>query len=159
MKKVAALVALSLLMAGCVSSDKIAVTPEQLQHHRFVLESVNGKPVTSDKNPPEISFGEKMMISGSMCNRFSGEGKLSNGELTAKGLAMTRMMCANPQLNELDNTIRHKSADYRYHYYITVYSAWYRLPFLPHEKQSELFCLYTINSSRVYCCPHHASLS
>ncbi len=40
-----------------------------------------------------------------MCNRFSGEGKLSNGELTAKGLAMTRMMCANPQLNELDNTI------------------------------------------------------
>lgn len=28
MKKVAALVALSLLMAGCVSSDKIAVTPE-----------------------------------------------------------------------------------------------------------------------------------
>ncbi|KUX60302.1 hypothetical protein AWF89_13280 [Escherichia coli] len=35
----------------------------------------------------------------------SGEGKLSNGELTAKGLAMTRMMCANPQLNELDNTI------------------------------------------------------
>ncbi|MGQ7115968.1 META domain-containing protein, partial [Escherichia sp. TWPC-MK] len=38
-------------------------------------------------------------------NRFSGEGKLSNGELTAKGLAMTRMMCANPQLNELDNTI------------------------------------------------------
>ena len=99
MKKVAAFVALSLLMAGCVSNDKIAVTPEQLQHHRFVLESVNGKPVTSDKNPPEISFGEKMMISGSMCNRFSGEGKLS------KGLAMTRMMCANPQLNELDNTI------------------------------------------------------
>ncbi len=81
MKKVAAFVALSLLMAGCVSNDKIAVTPEQLQHHRFVLESVNGKPVTSDKNPPEISFGEKMMISGSMCNRFSGEGKLSNGEL------------------------------------------------------------------------------
>ena len=27
---------------------------------------------------------------------------------------------------------RHKSTDYRYHYYITVYSAWYRLPFLPH---------------------------
>lgn len=27
---------------------------------------------------------------------------------------------------------KHKSADYRYHYYITVFSAWYRLPFLPH---------------------------
>ena len=63
------------------------------------------KSVTSDINPREITFCEKLMISGSMCNRFSGEGKLSNGELTAKGLAMTRMMCANPQLNELDNTI------------------------------------------------------
>ena len=30
MKKVAALVALSLLMAGCVSSDKIAVTPDSI---------------------------------------------------------------------------------------------------------------------------------
>lgn len=45
-----------------------------------------------------------MMISGSMCNRFSGEGKLSNGELTAKGLAMTRMMCANPQLKVMTPT-------------------------------------------------------
>ncbi|EHB7664972.1 TPA: heat shock protein HslJ [Escherichia coli] len=105
MKKVAALAALSLMMAGCVCTDKIAVTPEQLQHHRFVLDSVNGQPVASEKNPPEISFGEKMMVSGNMCNRFSGEGKLSDGELKVKGLAMTRMMCANPQLNELDNTI------------------------------------------------------
>lgn len=104
MKKVAALVALSLLMAGCVSNDKIAVTPEQLQHHRFVLESVNGQPVAADNNSPEISFGEKMTISGRMCNRFSGEAKLSDGELKAKNLAMTRMMCANPQLNELDST-------------------------------------------------------
>ena len=35
MKKVAAFVALSLLMAGCVSNDESAVTPEQLQHHRL----------------------------------------------------------------------------------------------------------------------------
>lgn len=59
MKKVAAFVALSLLMAGCVSNDKIAVTPEQLQHHRFVLESVNGKPVTSDKNPQKSALVKK----------------------------------------------------------------------------------------------------
>ncbi|MGQ7109991.1 heat shock protein HslJ, partial [Escherichia sp. TWPC-MK] len=30
-----------LVRASAVSNDKIAVTPEQLQHHRFVLESVN----------------------------------------------------------------------------------------------------------------------
>ena len=66
MKKVAAFVALSLLMAGCVSNDKIAVTPEQLQHHRFVLESVNGKPVTSDKNTARNTalVGKNKMISG-----------------------------------------------------------------------------------------------
>lgn len=59
MKKVAALVALSLLMAGCVSNDKIAVTPEQLQHHRFVLESVNGQPVASDKTRQKSALGKR----------------------------------------------------------------------------------------------------
>ncbi|EIK4443405.1 META domain-containing protein, partial [Salmonella enterica] len=39
------------------------------------------------------------------CNQFTGEGKLSNGELKVKNLAMTRMLCADPQLNALDGTI------------------------------------------------------
>jgi heat shock protein HslJ len=46
-----------------------------------------------------------MAVSGVMCNRFSGEGKLSEGELRVKEMAMTRKLCADPQLNELDNTI------------------------------------------------------
>ncbi|EKM7882315.1 heat shock protein HslJ, partial [Salmonella enterica] len=77
------------------------VKREQLEHHRFVLESVNGKTVTG----PELSFGEGMTVSGKMCNQFTGEGKLSDGELKVKNLAMTRMMCADPQLNALDGTI------------------------------------------------------
>lgn len=105
MKKIVALVALSMLMAGCVSNGKVSVNRDQLQHHRFVLESVNGKPVAAGKNAPELSFGEKMTVSGRMCNRFSGQGKLSDGELKVKEMAMTRMMCADPQLNELDHTI------------------------------------------------------
>lgn len=105
MKKVVVFVVLSLLMVGCVSNDKIVVMLEQLQYYCFVLESVNGKFVISDKNLLEISFGEKMMIFGSMCNCFSGEGKLFNGELTAKGLAMICMMCVNLQFNEFDNII------------------------------------------------------
>ncbi|EGO8188496.1 heat shock protein HslJ [Escherichia fergusonii] len=105
MRKFVALIALSLLTAGCVSNGKMFVNRDQLQHHRFVLESVNGKPVTGETTQPELSFGENMTVSGSMCNHFTGKGKLSDGELRVKDLAMTRKMCANPQLNELDNTI------------------------------------------------------
>ncbi|EDV9704323.1 heat shock protein HslJ [Salmonella enterica subsp. enterica] len=101
MKKIVTLVALSFIMTGCVSSGKVSVKREQLEHHRFVLESVNGKTVTD----PELSFGEDMTVSGKMCNQFTGEGKLSNGELKVKNLAMTRMLCADPQLNALDGTI------------------------------------------------------
>jgi heat shock protein HslJ len=104
-KKVSvALLAAGMMLAGCVSTSKVTTQPEQLQHHRFVLESVNGKNVTSQK-PLELSFGEKMHISGNMCNQFTGEGKLSDGELKVKNLAMTRMMCTDPQLNQLDNTL------------------------------------------------------
>ncbi|WP_336220273.1 heat shock protein HslJ [Citrobacter amalonaticus] len=105
MKKSVALIALSLLAAGCVSNGKVSVSPEQLQHHRFVLESVDGKPVTTTPQPLELSFGEKMTVSGNMCNRFNGQGSLSDGELKVKQMAMTRMMCADPQLNTLDNTL------------------------------------------------------
>ncbi|MBY7516912.1 heat shock protein HslJ [Escherichia fergusonii] len=105
MRKFVALIALSLLTAGCVSNGKMFVNRDQLQHHRFVLESVNGKPVTGETTQPELSFGENMTVSGSMCNHFTGKGNLSDGELRVKDLAMTRKMCANPQLNELDKTI------------------------------------------------------
>lgn len=100
----AALLATGMLLAGCVSTSDVTTQPEQLQHHRFVLESVNGKNVSSDK-PLELSFGEKMHVSGNMCNRFTGEGKLSDGELKVKNLAMTRMLCTDPQMNQLDSLL------------------------------------------------------
>ena len=105
MKRVIALTGLCVLLAGCARDGKVSVTSEQLIGHRFVLENVNGKAITPGENPPELRFGEKMSISGSMCNRFSGQGKLSSGELTAKELVMTRMACIDPQRNELDSMI------------------------------------------------------
>lgn len=105
MKKVVTLIALSMLMAGCLSNGKVSVNRDQLQHHRFVLQSVNGKAVTVANNPPELSFGENMTVSGKMCNQFHGQGKLSDGELKVKDMAMTRMMCADPQLNALDGIV------------------------------------------------------
>ncbi|ENA0608582.1 heat shock protein HslJ [Enterobacter bugandensis] len=113
MNKLAAVTFLSLALTGCVNPGKASVQPEQLQNHRFVLENVDGKAVTKTAAQPEISFSalsdislvNNITVSGGMCNRFNGQGKLSEGALTVKTLAMTRKMCSEPQLNELDRTI------------------------------------------------------
>lgn len=105
MKKLVALSLVSLALAGCVNPGKASVQADQLEGHRFVLESVNGVAIKPSAVPPEMSFGKKMAVSGVMCNRFSGQGKLSEGELKVKGVAMTRKLCTEPQLNELDATI------------------------------------------------------
>ena len=113
MKKLMALSVISLVLTGCVNPGKASVQPEQLTSHRFVLENVNGKAVKNTKTPPEISFNalsdislvNNISVSGAMCNRFSGQGKLSEGELKVKTLSMTRKLCSEPQLNELDQAI------------------------------------------------------
>ena len=114
MKKLVALSLFSLVLAGCVNPGKASVQADQLQSHRFVLENVDGKAVTTTATRPEISFSgaqsdisltKNITVSGVMCNRFSGEGKLSEGELKVKTLAMTRKLCTEPQLNELDQAI------------------------------------------------------
>lgn len=42
MNKFAALLAAGMLLSGCVYNSKVSTGAEQLQHHRFVLTSVNG---------------------------------------------------------------------------------------------------------------------
>lgn len=108
MKKFASLMLASVVLAGCAQpADKGSVTAQDLQHHRFVLESVDGKPldVKNSKRSPELSFGENMHISGAMCNRFMGQATLENNTLKVKGLGMTMMLCVEPQLNDLDHRI------------------------------------------------------
>lgn len=113
MKKLVALSVISLVLAGCVNPGKASVQPEQLQGHRFMLENVDGKAVTGTAAQPEISFSaqsdislvKNITVSGTMCNHFHGQGKLSDGELKVNGLAMTRKLCTEPQLNALDQTL------------------------------------------------------
>lgn len=113
MKKLVAVTFLSLALAGCVNPGKASVQPEQLQNHRFVLENVYGKAITKTATQPEISFSalsdirliKNITVSGVMCNSYNGQGKLSEGALTVKTLAMTRKLCTDPQLNELDQAI------------------------------------------------------
>ena len=62
MNKLAALLAAGMLLSGCVYNSKVSTGAEQLQHHRFVLTSVNGQAVNAGDRPLELSFGEKMAI-------------------------------------------------------------------------------------------------
>ena len=107
MKRTIAVAALTIVLAGCVSSgvNKESVSAKQLAQQHFILDTVNGQAVTPGDHPAEIGFDDDMQVSGSMCNRFTGKGKLSDGTLTVKELAMTRMVCADPQRNALDTTI------------------------------------------------------
>lgn len=107
MKKIITLLALSVVLSGCVSSRTDALKPEQLANQRFMLTTVNGQALTAtEQGPaPEIRFDKDLRVSGRMCNGFMGQGKLSDGALTVKHMGMTMMMCADPQRNELDHTI------------------------------------------------------
>ncbi|EEP91942.1 heat shock protein HslJ [Yersinia kristensenii] len=109
MKKIIPLVIAAAFLAGCGANQSYnkatsMVSENDLLHHNFVLISVDGQsPV---KTPgPSIEFGENMHISGAMCNRFMGQGELKNGVLTVKGLASTRMLCSEKQLNQWDALI------------------------------------------------------
>lgn len=110
MKNVFFVLAAAALLSGCVYNSKMSTNADQLQHHRFVLESVNGKTVSSKAAPLELSFGEKqpilekIYVSGNMCNGFAGTATLHKGELKTSELAMTRKLCSDAQLNELDAT-------------------------------------------------------
>lgn len=114
MKKLLLSSAAALMLAGCGSagSEMIALqnkmaTPQALEHHSYELVYVNGnefEPEDDDAPMPFIAFGEDMNITGTMCNNFFGQGTLSKrGILSAKGAGMTRMMCTDPVLNQLDS--------------------------------------------------------
>lgn len=89
---------------GLCSNTSI-VTHGDLQHHRWILESINGNRIETEKldnKIPEIDFGEQMTVTGNTgCNRFSGQATLQ-GDLFVIGLMKSTMMfCTAPQ-NDLE---------------------------------------------------------
>ena len=110
MKKILMSAATLLLVTACASegnTDLNSVTATDLQHHNYVLTEIDGKAYRAKKNAmsPNIAFGEKMNISGQMCNNYFGQGELKNGVLTTKGIGMTRKFCSDATLNQLDQKI------------------------------------------------------
>ncbi|MBK5142227.1 heat shock protein HslJ [Budviciaceae bacterium BWR-B9] len=98
----------AVLLSGCTLTDGNAIKESDLQHHNFILTSVDGEHMadtTKDKRPLNIEFGENMHVSGAMCNRFMGQARLKDGVLTATQLASTRMACLDEKMNQLDQII------------------------------------------------------
>lgn len=96
-------VILSLAILGLASSAALAqsrVTATDLQHHRWMLESIDGEalPDVNGKGKiPELDFGEQMHVSGNLgCNRFNGKAVLRDGYFLVEAMTSTRMMCAGP---------------------------------------------------------------
>ena len=116
MKKLLLGVAVLFFLAACSSKgitpmsqlDTKIATVQELQHHHYQLVSVNGKPFEAGKGAtaPTIAFSQDMRVTGTMCNNFFGQATLSNrGILRAQGVGMTRMLCTDPVLNQLDGDI------------------------------------------------------
>jgi len=90
-------ITLSQFYGSCVESR--IVIESDLQHHRWVLETVNGErlpDVETDGLVPELDFGEQMHVSGNTgCNRFSGTAVLRDGKFVIEKMTSTMRMCAS----------------------------------------------------------------
>lgn len=105
MKRTGVLFAAAMLLAGCSTGADKAAHP-LLTDRNFVLKTVDGQAVTPPAGmKPGINFARDMRVSGVMCNRFFGQGKLEHGVLSVPHLASTRMLCIDPKLNEWETTI------------------------------------------------------
>jgi heat shock protein HslJ len=92
---------------GLCDGPKV-VTQGDLQHHRWVLESIDLVKVDSAKlggKVPELEIGEQMMASGdSGCNRFMGQAALRGDHFIIEHMASTRMFC-QPAQNEIETLL------------------------------------------------------
>ena len=85
------------------------VTQGDLQHHRWILESINGNNIEAEKSSiklPEIDFGEQMTVTGNTgCNRFSGRAILHNDQFVIGSMTSTMMSCSASQ-NKMELKLR-----------------------------------------------------
>jgi heat shock protein HslJ len=85
---------------GLCSQTSI-VTHGDLQHHRWILESINGNKIEAEKldnTIPEIDFGEQMSVTGNTgCNMFSGQATLQDNQFVIGSMKSTMMFCTASQ--------------------------------------------------------------
>ena len=75
------------------------VTQGDLQHHRWLLESINDKKIDIEKlnnRIPELDFGKQMMVFGNTgCNKFSAKAILHNETFALDNMRATRIFCSS----------------------------------------------------------------
>lgn len=85
------------------------VTQGDLQHHRWLLESIDDKPLDTAALGgmiPELDFGERMTVTGSTgCNRYSGQARLREEFFVIERMASTRRACPPPNM-DLERTFQ-----------------------------------------------------
>ncbi|WP_434360242.1 META domain-containing protein [Parasalinivibrio latis] len=96
------------ILAGCASQtpqtssgDDLAVSKENMMHHRWVLTHVDGSPVKLAEgfNAPDLEVGEHFTANGhGGCNRYFGEAELRNGQFRIEKMASTMMACPEPAM-------------------------------------------------------------
>lgn len=100
------LVTVSRLFGVC--TETTVITQADLQHHRWLLSSINGRALDGDQPEnvvPELDFGERMHVAGnSGCNHFTGTGVLHNQFFAIERMASTRKRCTTVQ-NSLEQTV------------------------------------------------------
>lgn len=105
MKKLILAASLPFVLNACSSVDEAMgptiLTPQDLQHHRWVLAEIDGKKVPEPANKAAISYleiGENMYAGGlAGCNTFQGQAMVDqeSGEFKVDKMAMTMKMCAD----------------------------------------------------------------
>ncbi|WP_439842583.1 META domain-containing protein [Aeromonas taiwanensis] len=82
-----------LLLSACSSTPRFA--SQDLQHHHWVLDRLDGQAIASSRvNPPDIEIGEHFTVNGiAGCNRYFGQGHLEGDRLWVTSLGSTAMAC------------------------------------------------------------------
>jgi heat shock protein HslJ len=83
------------------NSDVIAES--DLLHRRFLLREANGMSFAGREKVPSLEFNEGFRLSGAVCNRFTAQAELKDGVLQARQAASTKMLCLDPELNQLES--------------------------------------------------------
>ena len=85
-----------LLLSACSSAPRFA--SQDLQHHHWVLDRLDGQAIASHRsNPPDIEIGVHFTVNGiAGCNRYFGQGHLEDDKLWVTSLGSTEMACMPP---------------------------------------------------------------
>jgi heat shock protein HslJ len=96
---------------------EVALSESDLQHHRWVLESIDGEPLSQENTAslvPELDFGEQMHVSGNTgCNQYSGKAVLRDGFFLIESMLATQRSCSARQNDlelKLQTLLGHESA-------------------------------------------------